>query len=106
MPRGPEPSATMLGRCGPEAGVTHAERVEDPFRELNPLAPTDLGHHSGTDSEMSVEGHGWPRLGDISEFVGGAPGAEPVLELDGRDRPAHVVALSLVTTQARELGVG
>src|SRR5450759_5697253 len=40
------------------------------------------------------------------EIVAGVPVAEPVVELGGRHGPGDEVALRLVATQARQLGVG
>lgn len=68
-----------------------------------PVLPSGVGPVFRFSSD---EGHGGPHLRQFRELVGGAAGAEPVVELGCGDGGAHEVPLRLVTAEAFQLVVG
>jgi hypothetical protein len=70
----------------------------------DPCAAGDLSRiHMGLpiSTRDNLDRHGGPQLWDITERLGSAPGAEPVVELGGGDGSGHEAALRLVAAQCR-----
>src|SRR5665213_2598826 len=92
-----------LVKAGLSIDPDHTPVVNDPY------AAGDLSRiHIGLliFTRDNLDRHGGPQLWDITERLGSAPGAEPVVELGGGDGSGHEVALRLVAAQTRQLGVG